>query len=885
MSKKLRHELGVSIRKRAMLEAFGHRRDPSYENGLKQVGKFILLVTRTQQDLDKLLNRAIECVYVYTREGHKDSEDKVRMGDLILKIGQPFAKKARSRYGNLQGNHRAIYKTATNTSIALQMGAHILYSFELLGLVERIETRGKNKEGHSDYFILSKDDRKLTSLRETIPVKESNKYPQKEPYNDWHGSVNAGFKLIKTNDQDILKSLNPEDFPTLFKAVNQSQRIGWKVNWDVAELFEWALRTEQDAFGDIWEMTNPQAKESKLREATSVLHTAKVMGDIPGQDLVNDEGEINEVTVPTDNAFYHLYYYDFRGRKYPATAYLHEQGTDAAKGLLLTAEQKPLGKDGYQWLLLNAANNWAGNSGREDGAKTDKIALYERVSFAEKNLDTWLEWAGDPFNNKGWMSADKPWQFISTIMEIYNAHTHDNPFDYETGFVVYIDGTNNGCQHLAAITRDEDTGEQVNVTRTPNFMDETIAEREEVAGDLYAYVAESVWKQFNANVTAEQQVAANKYIEDILALKAEITSLTSQLDTLRKREKKDETEIDRITTRLYHLKLRTAPKARLEGRVPLALLTMEEAKASKLISRIRKNKLTMNWMNTVGRDFFKKSVKDVSKYLERDNRALFEKADSVISEVFWMRITDKKEQRKIVKRNVMTLPYGGTEYGLGEQQIKDARKHDIELLLELEHKWGAYMGRKVYAGCEVAIPRPMAMLKLFEEAGNRAESRGEVLRWSVPGTGFPVSQYYMQGRRDKINAHYGDNNQLDKGGLNRKDRLQLRTRVIEYPEIIKGKQAQGASPNVIHSLDAAHLAMTQMKCSDNGFNLITVHDSFGSHPTDMQNLFKYVRDCFVDLYSSEPLEHLKKELQVEDIDVPLGNLEVDAILENEFAFS
>ena len=96
MSKKLRHELGVSIRKRAMLEAFGDRRTPPYENGLKQVGKFILLATRTQQDLDKLLNRAIECVYVYTREGHKDSEEKVRMGDLILKIGQPFAKKSRS---------------------------------------------------------------------------------------------------------------------------------------------------------------------------------------------------------------------------------------------------------------------------------------------------------------------------------------------------------------------------------------------------------------------------------------------------------------------------------------------------------------------------------------------------------------------------------------------------------------------------------------------------------------------------------------------------------------------------------------------------------------------------------------------------------------------
>ena len=44
-------------------------------------------------------------------------------------------------------------------------------------------------------------------------------------------------------------------------------------------------------------------------------------------------------------------------------------------------------------------------------------------------------------------------------------------------------------------------------------------------------------------------------------------------------QKKDEKAIDRITTQLYHMKLRTAPKARLEGRYPLALLTMKPEKA------------------------------------------------------------------------------------------------------------------------------------------------------------------------------------------------------------------------------------------------------------------------------------------------------------------
>jgi hypothetical protein len=33
--------------------------------------------------------------------------------------------------------------------------------------------------------------------------------------------------------------------------------------------------------------------------------------------------------------------------------------------------------------------------------------------------------------------------------------------------------------------------------------------------------------------------------------------------------------------------------------------------------------------------------------------------------VFWNRITDKKQRRKIAKRNTMTLSYGATPYGMG----------------------------------------------------------------------------------------------------------------------------------------------------------------------------------------------------------------------------
>lgn len=46
---------------------------------------------------------------------------------------------------------------------------------------------------------------------------------------------------------------------------------------------------------------------------------------------------------------------------------------------------------------------------------------------------------------------------------------------------------------------------------------------------------------------------------------------------------------------------------------------------------------------------------------KKEKEGLIEKA----CPVFWSRVTDNKHRRKVVKRNVMTLPYGGTAYGLG----------------------------------------------------------------------------------------------------------------------------------------------------------------------------------------------------------------------------
>jgi DNA-directed RNA polymerase len=230
----------------------------------------------------------------------------------------------------------------------------------------------------------------------------------------------------------------------------------------------------------------------------------------------------------------------------------------------------------------------------------------------------------------------------------------------------------------------------------------------------------------------------------------------------------------------------------------------------------------------------------------------------------------------------MTLPYGGTPYGLGEQQISDAKKHGIDLLLHMEHRWGAAMGREVFEDCKTSLERPMRLLSVFEAAGKAAEMRGEYLSWTVPVTNFPVVQTYTEGVVKKTWVQYGPPRGERTSTGYFENTFQLRVCYVEELVPSKGKQSSAASPNAIHSLDAAHLTMTVCKCP---FNITTIHDSFGCLLGDMPDLFRIVRETFVELYKADPLTSLMKDINGDISKIELGTLDISLVLDSEYCFS
>jgi DNA-directed RNA polymerase len=733
-----------------------------------------------QLEPETYMDTVISIVYLYTRAKRGANKNTVYLTEVISAIGHGIRNK---------------FKLKRDSALAAKTGAFMLYSFEQLSILQVV--LGQSANGHNSYIIQVLDDDAISSLWETLKADEVEKLPSETPYAPWITTRhNTGANMVKTGNKDVLDKITPDSHPIVFDCINKAQEMGWRVNKDVYDLHLWALRNKTDAFAEIWEQQNPEAKTTKLREA-------KAIGGIAKRFLTK--------------TFYHLYYYDFRGRKYPATAYLHEQGSDLARGLLLRADKKSIGKEGFFWLLVSVASNWAGDAGRDDGAKTDKIPLKDRYLWVLDNEEIILSYAENPKVNQGWMKADKPWQFLAACFELKKFRNWQmsffddyvdtkeietkleeigvEPYDYESHLECYIDGSNNGSQHLSALTKDEITAPHVNLVPL------------NLPGDLYKYVGDHVWEHLHKVVegyTKHQIKACETFIDNLIELKKQIHTSEPRSD-----------------------------------------------RRKQLVDDVRK---------------FKETYADIA---------------NVAAPIYWLRVKDAKHKRKVVKRNVMTLPYGGTAYGLGQQQIDDAKKHGIDLLLHMEHKWGAYLGREVFEDCRVSLERPMRLLSVFEQAGKKAEEEGRFLSWNVPVTNFPVVQNYTEGKVKKIWVQYGPP-LIKKSTGYYENTLQLSICFIEDVIPSKGKQSQGASPNAIHSLDAAHLALTVHRAQ---FPITTIHDSFGCLLADMPKLFTLIRETFVELYMSNPLESLMNDINGDISNVELGNLDIKLVLESEYCFA
>jgi DNA-directed RNA polymerase len=213
--------------------------------------------------------------------------------------------------------------------------------------------------------------------------------------------------------------------------------------------------------------------------------------------------------------------------------------------------------------------------------------------------------------------------------------------------------------------------------------------------------------------------------------------------------------------------------------------------------------------------------------------------------------------------------YGVTAYGASQQIIDDAPSVS-DYIGTGERLWYAKLGRLIFDVCRQELKGPGRMLGLFEYLAELANEKHEYLSWKVPLTEFIVVQQYKKPQVKRTKLRYAD----------KEIKVQLETWIDA--SLNAPAQKAGASPNIVHSLDAAHLTSVVATVD---YPIAVIHDSFGCTPGNMEHLFNHVRKKFVELYEQDPLASILAQLNVEHLMPERGCLNVQEVLKSDFAFS
>lgn len=235
--------------------------------------------------------------------------------------------------------------------------------------------------------------------------------------------------------------------------------------------------------------------------------------------------------------------------------------------------------------------------------------------------------------------------------------------------------------------------------------------------------------------------------------------------------------------------------------------------------------------------------------------------------------------RSVVKRTVMTTPYGITKRSAVTYVVEDYLKAGKCPLFEKTEYYPAAQALMAHAWpaiADVVVKSREAMDWLKLSAKKIIESRGDdtegVLSWVTP-SGFLATQSYHEVEEHRI-----------------KTRLHGVTRLVVVSEgdhASVSRHATGLAPNFVHSMDASHLHMVAAAAESCGIDaLAMIHDDYGTHAADAQKLFTLIRVQFLDMYTNnDPIAEFAA-LYPECPKPPAkGTLDLSEVLASDYFFS
>jgi DNA-directed RNA polymerase len=238
--------------------------------------------------------------------------------------------------------------------------------------------------------------------------------------------------------------------------------------------------------------------------------------------------------------------------------------------------------------------------------------------------------------------------------------------------------------------------------------------------------------------------------------------------------------------------------------------------------------------------------------------------------------------RKMTKRPVMVVPYGGTRFSClnyVEEYVDDQIRAGISLNFpeHKKHEYINFLTNLVWAAISEVVISARECMNWIRDVAKRLSKVGKPLMWATP-TGLYVYQHYKAFKWRQIDTTI--------------DGKLLRPVLLEEDglKIDPQRSINGSAPNFVHSLDASCLTLTLHKCINENIDAFAmIHDSYGTHANKTPQLAKLLREAFVEIYTDNDVLTQFRSSALEVLDeVPeppkRGTLDLNQVLDSKYFF-
>lgn len=232
--------------------------------------------------------------------------------------------------------------------------------------------------------------------------------------------------------------------------------------------------------------------------------------------------------------------------------------------------------------------------------------------------------------------------------------------------------------------------------------------------------------------------------------------------------------------------------------------------------------------------------------------------------------------RSLVKRSVMTLPYGSTRFSCAEFILKEYLQTGgaPEFAKDEYHRAANWLSYRVWKAIGNVVIKAREAMEWLQDACDELTLAGiKEVAWRSP-SGFLVRQQYAKSEVIQIETRLI-------GGV------RIRPSVATYTdEVDRRRHRNGIAPNFVHSCDAAHMHLLINAADEAGIgHLAFIHDDYGALAPDVAKLHELIRSTFVKMYTENaPLQQFANTFGIQKEAPECGDLDLEQVKDSTYFF-